>query len=465
MDERELIFWGRDTLFSSAKALSESLGLGLVKRDRIGALERLVQGRGGLIVSDDASFAKEHKDLLNRRPYGFLLVDAGAALIEGVIHFETAPLSPSILRHRAKGLLERIWLKDSLSQQSLQDTERGHAWTNEQAVLDHLQTRLNEALCLAEQRATEKTNLLNLLSHEIRTPLNGILSMIHFFESTEMNEEQTGYMAALNRSASTVLELIEGLLDWGQIESGKVGLDCRPFELGALLEEIEMLFRPLAESQGLQLRMEPAGQPVWVEGDVMKLRQVLVNLLGNALKYTDSGWVGLGLEQSKNGWIFAVTDSGKGIDHSLLDNLFEPFWQVEEFGSCDNRGSGLGLAIVQQLTDMMGGKVSASSKLGEGSRFSLELPLSSVKSEPYQSLEQENEVYLWVLERHLCDHRTEDALDVLSRFRDQCQSAGAQDLVRQLDELEAALPHESRAQYQPRLDQLSQSYHSWLVAA
>ena len=469
MDERELIFLGKETLINSAKNLSNTLGLPLVKKTRLEAFEALVKGQGGLILSDDASFAKEHKDLLNRRPYGFLLVEAGTALIEGLIHFETAPLEPAILRHRAKGLLERIWLKDRLSDQDMAEQDRHHALTNEKAVLGHLRNQLKDALALAERRAKEKTDLLNLLSHEIRTPLNGIISLLHFFEASELTPDQEGYLRALTRTGNTVLEMVNGLLEWGKIESGQIECQAKEFEVNGLLEEIELLFRPLANQAGIALRTQGPAQPALVTGDLMKLRQSLVNLVGNALKYTDSGWVSISAGPIKTGWLFEVKDSGKGIAADKLGHLFNPFWQVEEYGSKENRGSGLGLAIVKQLVEIMGGKIEVSSQIGQGSCFAIELPL--VAKSPYPAEEKslgkfasEGEVYLWAIKRHLGDRNLLAAQSLLERFEVLCQTHGALELVPGLKQLTEAVRLGQREVYQPAFYQLVKRFNGTQIA-
>lgn len=234
---------------------------------------------------------------------------------------------------------------------------------------------LESALVTAREATELKSRFLANMSHEIRTPMNAVIGMTDFLLGTRLNSEQQEYAETIRRSADALLMLINDILDLSKIEAGKFRLDRVPFSLGALLEEITSVFTLQARAKGLEFScMTPSGLPGAVGGDPGRVRQVLTNLLGNAIKFTERGHVLVKVEllSEAPGGIqvrFTVRDTGIGIPPDQLNRLFQTFTQVDGSSTRKYGGTGLGLAISKQLVELMGGEVGVSSEPGRGSRF------------------------------------------------------------------------------------------------
>lgn len=232
---------------------------------------------------------------------------------------------------------------------------------------------------LAEQASEAKTRFLATLGHEVRTPLTGVLGMTELLLGTELDARQQRFANAIQQAGTHLLGLVNDALDLARIEAGKLELDNRPFELGRLLQEVSALMAPMAERRGLVF--EPAAAfptPVMVVGDAMRLRQILMNLLGNAIKFTERGKVSVAAEllPGQSGICLSVRDTGPGISAEQQSRLFQRFEQADGNRTASRYGgSGLGLAICQELAMAMGGRMRVESRLGEGARFVLEVPL------------------------------------------------------------------------------------------
>ncbi|MFM8330672.1 MAG: histidine kinase N-terminal 7TM domain-containing protein [Candidatus Methylumidiphilus sp.] len=241
----------------------------------------------------------------------------------------------------------------------------------------------------AEAANHAKSRFLANMSHEIRTPLNAVLGFAQVLaRDPALNAEQRGKLAVIQRNGEHLLELIGGILDLAKVESGRMSLDARPFNLHRLLADVETLFRPRAQEQGLAFTVDTAGLPRFVEGDGMKLRQVLINLLSNAVKFTRHGAVELCAEGLDGGAVrFSVADTGAGIAEEEMGRLFEPFSQTAS-GLHLGGGTGLGLALSRQFVRLMGGELKAQSRPGVGSRFffTLHLRLAEAPGLPPQHL-------------------------------------------------------------------------------
>jgi len=227
---------------------------------------------------------------------------------------------------------------------------------------------------LAEQASAAKTQFLATLSHEIRTPMTGVMGMAELLLDTPLNATQQGYAETMQRSGGMLLKLLNDTLDLARIESGRLDLEPVPFDPHALLHEIAQLEISQARVKGLQFEVQVTDNvPVRVVGDVFRIRQILLNLAHNALKFTESGCVTLSASRSANNLVFSVSDTGPGIPVAVQARLFEPFEQAA--GPQRRKGSGLGLAICRELAALMGGEIDLESLMGHGSTFRFRIPL------------------------------------------------------------------------------------------
>lgn len=238
----------------------------------------------------------------------------------------------------------------------------------------------------AEGAAQARGAFISHLSHEIRTPLQAMLGITELLASTVEAHTRDRHLETVRRSAEHLLALVNDLLDFGKAEAGKATLELLPFELPEAVGAVLALLRPRAVGRGLFLKAEIApGVPSHVQGDVVKLRQILMNLVGNALKFTEQGGVTVQLSEGANGGVcFAVVDTGIGIETEHLPRLFEPFTQARTDTARRFGGTGLGLTISRQLVELHGGRLEVDSRVGEGTTFRFELPYTQVEPEPVQ---------------------------------------------------------------------------------
>lgn len=247
-------------------------------------------------------------------------------------------------------------------------------------VTDRTETEraLGEARDHADAASQAKSRFLAMTSHEFRTPLNGIIGMSGLLLETSLTPEQTTYVKAVKASGDALLSLIEDLLDHSRIEAGKIDLECRPFVLSDLIEDITELLAPRAQARQLEIASYvDETLPAEVTGDAARLRQVLLNLAGNAIKFTPSGGVALivvpGIRQ--NDILFLVRDTGIGIAPHAQARIFRDFEQADDQIARSYGGSGLGLSISDRIVKRMGGRITLQSKLDAGSTFEVSLPL------------------------------------------------------------------------------------------
>ena len=231
---------------------------------------------------------------------------------------------------------------------------------------------------LAEQASEAKTRFLATLGHEVRTPMTGVLGMSELLLATSLNPQQRGYVAAIRGAGEHLLRLVNDALDLARIESGRLELADEVFDLHALMDELAGLVGPLAKQRGLAFAMAVAeGTQRHARGDVARVRQILLNLLGNAVKFTERGTVSLRVSKLEpEGVCFEVADTGPGLNAEQKSRLFRRFEQAEGTRTAARYGgSGLGLAISQELAAAMDGRIEIDSAPGEGTRFSVCLPL------------------------------------------------------------------------------------------
>jgi signal transduction histidine kinase/CheY-like chemotaxis protein len=240
----------------------------------------------------------------------------------------------------------------------------------------NVQNELTSARERAEAASLAKSQFLATVSHEIRTPLNGITGMARLLADTPLTNEQRTYVEAVISSSNSLLGLIEDILDFSKIEAGKIDIEPEPLQLREFCEGIAELMsaRAFAKNIGLGLTIG-ASVPSMIEVDALRLRQALLNLLGNAVKFTEAGGVSLLVKHEEGRLIFTVSDTGPGIAPEEQERIFGEFEQTEAGATRRHGGAGLGLAITKRIAEAMNGGVSVESRPGHGSAFALWIPI------------------------------------------------------------------------------------------
>jgi signal transduction histidine kinase/FixJ family two-component response regulator len=264
-----------------------------------------------------------------------------------------------------------------------------------QEIDSHRRTdaQLQQARAAADAANQAKTRYISAVSHELRTPLNSILGYAQLLQAdADMPAHRAQAVRVIQRGGEHLLSLIEGTLDVARIESGKLALEVKPMALANTLSEVASLFELQAAAKGLQFHYEVLGAPMpaAVRADDKRLRQILINLLGNAVKFTDAGSVGLRVRYARQMATFEVHDTGPGMSADELDQVFEPFARARSADGTSahgralpgHSGSGLGLTIARMLTDLMGGEMAVKSQPGQGTVFTVRLFLPQVAQLP-----------------------------------------------------------------------------------
>lgn len=238
-------------------------------------------------------------------------------------------------------------------------------------------TELETAKAAAQAEARARADFLAMMSHEVRTPLSGMVGVVQLLGETTLSRAQLDLVDVLANSTDSLLVVLNDVLDLAKIDADMLQVEQIVFSPGALLSSIRVLLEPTARKKGLKLEIQCGDRQALVSGDPTRLRQVLLNLTTNALKFTHVGQVTLAARRASHGsWAFSVEDTGVGMSQDYLPKLFDRFSQAEASTTRQYGGTGLGMSIANKLVELMGGKLEVNSQLGKGTRFAFALPLA-----------------------------------------------------------------------------------------
>ncbi len=308
-------------------------------------------------------------------------------------------------------------------------------------IVEKRTAELQEAKEMAEKANSAKSDFLSNMSHELRTPLNGVLGYVQILQRDRtLGPSQKQSLESISNCGEHLLQLINDVLDLSKIEAGKLELSLEPTDLSNLIDGVRDIVKPRAEGKGLEFVVKTSPEvPRGVITDPMKLRQVLINLLGNSVKFTQEGRISLKVaEQPKGTLRFDVEDTGMGIASDKLAAIFNPFQQDE--GGKTEGGTGLGLAISRRISEALGGSLEATSELGEGSTFTVTHPLEEtdeIKEGGFSAVASESSVYFKLPEGASCKVLVADDREANREILDQILTGSGFETVLTNDGVEA----------------------------
>ena len=274
----------------------------------------------------------------------------------------------------------RLWLNLGISQTGVGRDKQIIVTIVDVSVRKQYEEQLEKAKRAAEEADRSKTQFISTMSHEIRTPLNGIIGMLELAGRESLSEKQQTCLHNAKHSAEDLMHILNDILDFAKLENGRMELEQTNFDLHETLQRLVSIYQQLITAKGLKFKVADfQALPQFVQGDALRLRQVLHNILANALKFTETGKITLAVYQSeRQGQAtleFSVEDTGIGVDERTKNRLFRPFTQADSSTTRLFGGTGLGLIISRELVELMGGRMSLDSELGRGSCFSFWIPL------------------------------------------------------------------------------------------